>query len=130
MIAAVICEMSFSLPPSMIKPPRIPPKARISPKKVAVSGRSLLGLGGTGRDLGAGFSGLACPAIRTHAFPALVSLMGGHEFWAVRNQAAKFNHFLDHFIGRLQHDEFLSIGQSNHGIGRSLHVLDEVRVEN
>jgi hypothetical protein len=83
----------------MIKPPTIPPKARISPKKVAVSGRSLVGRGGTGRDLGAGFSGLACPAIRTYAFRRDLSLMGGHELWAVRNQAAKFNYLLDHFIG-------------------------------
>ena len=32
MMAAVICEMSRMLPPSIIRPPTIPPKARIRPQ--------------------------------------------------------------------------------------------------
>ena len=137
MMAAVIWEMSWSLPPSMIRPPTIPPKARIRPPSVAKSGRVVLAFGVAARDLRR-LQQVDCfdPPYRSCAFrPALQATRGlvrmrGHRLWPVRNQAAKLDHLLDHFISGLHDDQLLTCGQRNHGVRRRLDVFDKVRVQN
>jgi hypothetical protein len=40
----------------------------------------------------------------------------------------KLDHLGDHFVGRFEDHEFLTRGQGHNGIGRDLHVLNQIGI--
>src|SRR5579862_4555359 len=122
-IAAVTWATSLTLPPSITRPPRMPPIARIRPPMVARSG------------LLPDFF-LAASAIDLAWRLNLGFVMFGVEMLqrarrrAGKNRPAKLDHSLYHLFSRFPHHDFLAGGQGHYSVGCHLHVFNEIRVQN
>src|ERR1035438_7862494 len=98
-IAEVIWATSRSRPPSITRPPAIPPMARSSPPMVAKSGLAL----GSGMEISRGLREKNGPPIQPDPLHDLVR--------------------------RFQHNQFLVIGQRDQRVRRALDLFDEVGVQ-
>src|SRR5580698_343079 len=136
MNAAVICEMSLILPPSINNPPTIPPNASASPAMVARSGREPPALAVPGLTVFSvfGFSTLAGSAISALCHFVLGQhfgyRLGAHHLRliAAQDQPPKRNHSINHLVGGFPHHTFLAAGHGNHRVRRDLDVLNQIGI--
>src|SRR5260370_20428324 len=107
--AAVNCEMSLSLPPSISSPPRMPPSASSKPPHDARSGFAR-----------------AAGCVDSAAMSVASARAGNRAF---ERFPAEFDHLPDHFLVALQHHELLPVRHADHRVRRRIDVLDQIRVQ-
>src|ERR1035438_1092211 len=128
MMAAVTCEMSLILPPSISSPPTISPTASTIPPMLARSGREPATFAGPALALSTSIFGCSVLAVsamsRLRYFIFVRPVVGMYHFRliAIQNRAPEFKHSFYHLVGRFQHHEFLTAGHGDHGIRRNLNV--------
>src|ERR1700722_14567237 len=113
-MAAVICATSRRWPPSRVNPPRIPRNAMANPANEPTSTPPLF-LGAGGRV----FAGETGPE---------ADFSSGMVFY-LENAAAERDHAANQFFRILQHDQLLTVGQTDQSVRRGLDVLNEIGVE-
>src|SRR5579864_4517601 len=125
MMAAVTWAMSFTFPPSITRPPTMPPSARIRPP---IDAKSILPpdfFAATGPLSAIGFvRSVRLAGRRSGICPAQRTTEG-----AGNDRPPELDNALHHFLGRLQDHDLLARGQGHDRIRGDLHVLDEIRVQ-
>src|SRR5579883_2651142 len=127
--AAVNWATSLILPPSIRRPPTMPPKARRRPATVARSGRERPELGertpsvtSSSRD-----RGRFC---RVRGFEHRIGGLPGQFRQTTLREGCDLPpegyHLPDNLIGRFDHYEFMAVYKADSGIGRDFDVLDQI----